>query len=70
MLKLFGFGTFNDRLALCLAVIIIPGLWVVHGLGKVTLPGEVLGATIAIETLIAQYYWRKAPTNGTPGTGG
>ena len=51
---------FRNLLALLVAVIVFPGIWVLQGLGMLALPGEVLGATIAIETLIAQFYWRKA----------
>jgi len=54
---------FRDLLALLVAVIIFPGIWVGQGLGLLTLPGEIIGATIAIETLIAQYYFRKKPTD-------
>ena len=53
--------TFRDRLAILVAVIIIPLLWVGQGLGSLQLPGEVVGATIAIETLIANFYFRKKP---------
>ena len=51
---------FRNLLALLLGVIVLPGIWVGQGLGFVVLPGEVIGATIAIETLIAQFYFRKA----------
>ena len=54
---------FRDLLALLIAVIIFPGIWIGQGLGWLVLPGEILGATIAIETLIAQFYWRKRPTD-------
>jgi len=52
---------FRDLLALLVAGIVFPGVWILQGLGTLTLPGEVIGATIAIETLIAQFYWRKKP---------
>ena len=55
--------TFNDFLALLLAVVVIPTLWIGQGLGELDLPGEVIGATITIETLITQYYYRKAKTS-------
>ena len=42
-----------------LGVVIMPAIWVLQGLGWMQLPGEVIGATIAIETLIAQFYFRK-----------
>lgn len=56
-----GWKTFNDRLALVLLVG-IPILWVLHGRGTVTLPGEVIGALIATWTLVVQFYFRKAVT--------
>lgn len=61
-----GWKTFNDRLALIVAVG-LPGLWIVHGLGLAPLPGEILGATIAAWTLVLQYYFRKKPedSNGS-----
>jgi len=40
-------------------VIVFPGLWALQGLGIVNIPEGVIGATIAIETLIAQFYFRK-----------
>lgn len=52
----------NSALALLLLVIVIPGLWIAQGLGKLNMPGEVSGALIAAFTLIVQYYFRKAPT--------
>ena len=58
---------FNDLLALVLVVLII-GLWVAQGLGVVNLLGEIIGASIAVITLIAQYYFRKAPPPETPST--
>ena len=51
---------FRNLLALVIAGTIFPAIWILQGIGLITLPGEVLGATIAIETLIAQFYWRKA----------
>ena len=55
---------FRNLLALLIAVIVFPGIWVLQGLGMLALPGEVLGATIAIETLVGQFYFRKASTEG------
>lgn len=52
---------FNNLLALLVLIIIIPGLWVVTGLGVISLPGEVIGATIAGWTLVLQFFFRKAP---------
>lgn len=57
---------FRDLLALILACGILPVMWVLAGLGLVSLPGEVVGATIAIETLIAQFYFRKKAEGETP----
>lgn len=57
---------FRNLLALLVAVIVFPGVWVMQGLGLLALPGEVLGATIAIETLIGQFYFRKANAEETP----
>jgi len=53
--------TINDLLALALLIGVIPGLWVTHGRGLISLPGEVLGGTIAAWTLVLQYYFRKRP---------
>ena len=50
---------FNDAFAILLAVLIIT-LWVISGLGYITLSGEVVGALIAVFTLVAQFYFRKA----------
>ena len=54
------FKNHRDLLSILLGVVVIPGVWVLQGLGWMQLPGEVIGATIAIETLIAQFYFRKA----------
>jgi hypothetical protein len=51
--------TFNNILALLTLVAVIPGFWFCNGLGIIHLPGEILGATIAIWTLIFQHYFRK-----------
>ena len=50
----------RDLLSILLGVVIIPGIWISQGLGYLTLPGEVIGATIAVWTLVAQFYFRKA----------
>ena len=50
----------NDIIALLLLSIIIPGIWISEGIGKLELPGEIIGATIAGWTVILQYYFRKA----------
>ena len=51
---------FNDVLAVVVLVMIV-ALWSLQGLGWMALSGEVVGATIAVFTLVAQYYFRKAP---------
>lgn len=56
----------NDWIALIILLLVIPGLWVLVGLGMVTMPGEIIGATIAAWTLVLQYYFRKQP----PASGG
>ena len=56
--------TFNDWLAIALGVVVIPSLWGLQGCGILELSGEVTGATIVVETLIAQFYFRKK-SNGT-----
>lgn len=50
---------FRNGLAIALAVVVFPGIWICQGLGLITLPGEIIGATIALETLIGQFYFRK-----------
>jgi len=49
---------FRNLLAIVLMVLIIV-LWVIHGLGILTLQGEVTGASIAVWMLITQFYFRK-----------
>ena len=61
--RLFGFRSFNERLAL-LGFIGIPCLWVVNH--WFAIPAEALGATISVWTLIAFHYWRKAPPENGP----
>lgn len=57
------FKNFNDVLALLLAVIVFPAIWILTSLKVFAVPDIVIGATITIETLIAQYYFRRAPPN-------
>ncbi len=54
---------FRDLFTILVGVVVFPGLWLVQGLGWTNIPEGVIGATIAIETLIAQFYFRKAPTS-------
>lgn len=51
--------TFNDLLALIVMILIII-LWALQGLNLLNLAGEIIGATIAIFTLIGQFYFRKS----------
>ena len=53
-----GWKTWNDRLSLLLLAG-IPALWVLDHC--VNLKGEAIGATIAVWTLVANFYFRKAP---------
>ncbi len=54
----------NDVIALAMLIVVIPALWILQALNKLALAPEVTGALIAGWTLILQYYFRKAPTNG------
>lgn len=56
-----GWKTFRDRLALILLVG-IPILWVLGGTRFIAIPEAALGATIAIWTLVANFYFRKKGT--------
>ena len=59
-----GWKTFNDRLALFIMLLIF-AFWAALGLGKITVPGEIVGASIMGWTLVLQFYFRKsAPSNG------
>ncbi len=59
--------TFNDALAIMLGVIVIPTVWILTSLKIVAVPDIVIGATISIETMIAQFYFRKSPTETPEG---
>lgn len=64
------FTNFRDVIALLLGVVVFPVLWVLSGTGVCQLPEVVVGASISIETLIAQFYFRKATdTEKTPDRG-
>ncbi len=56
---------FNDQLGL-LVMVLIMVLWAAIGTGRIVIPGEVTGATIAVFTMVAQYYFRKAPPDAPP----
>ena len=53
---------YRDWLALLLAVVVFPALWVLEGLGMINVQDGILVATLPIETLIVQFYFRKAST--------
>jgi hypothetical protein len=55
-----GWKTFNERLAL-ITVLIIVALWLAHR--WLSLPNEVIGATILQFGLIMQHYFRKAASH-------
>ena len=57
---------FRNLLALLVAVIVFPGIWVGQGFGLLNVPEVVLGATVSIETMIAMFYFRKANAEETP----
>ena len=56
---------FRNLLALVLMLIIVV-MWVVQGLGIISMPGEVIGASIVVWTLIAQFYFRKKGESDIP----
>ena len=51
---------FRDWLAILMAVIVFPLVWILQGIGTFNIPEGVIGSTVVIETLIAQFYFRKA----------
>jgi hypothetical protein len=51
---------FRDYLAVGMAVIIFPLIWILQGINAISIPESVIGVTIALETLIAQFYFRKS----------
>ena len=55
----------RDLLSILLGVIVLPGIWVLQGLGLLNVPEIVLGATVSIETMIAIFYFRKATAQET-----
>jgi hypothetical protein len=54
---------FNDVLAIILAAVVIPAIWIAQGYDMVEIPGEINGVLLSGWTLIIQYYFRKKPTN-------
>jgi hypothetical protein len=50
---------FRDVLAILIGVVVFPGLWALQGISYLNMPEGVIGATIVLETLIGQFYYRK-----------
>ena len=64
-MKKFLPQNFNDLLALFLIVAIIPGLWLLQGIGVIkSFPSDVNGALILAWGLIIQFYFRKVQDEG------
>jgi hypothetical protein len=55
-----GWKTFNDRLAM-VVMALIAGLWIANH--WLSMPGEIIGATIAAFTLVIQFYFRRKDTS-------
>jgi len=55
---------FNDFLCLT-GLSVITALWILAGNKTITLPDVVIGATIVTWTLLFNFYFRRAPKNGT-----
>jgi len=49
----------RDAIALLCLILVIPGLWIAHGLSWIELPEAVIGATIMGWTLILKDYFEK-----------
>lgn len=49
----------RDLLALVLILTMVL-VWILQGNGYIILPGEIIGASITIMTLIVQFYFRKS----------
>jgi hypothetical protein len=52
---------FRNLAFLILAAGVFPALWILTASGVISLPDIVLGATISLETLMVQFYFRKKP---------
>ena len=50
---------FRDVLGWFAVLMVIPFIWLSQGYGIIELPGEVIGATIAVWALVFQFYFRK-----------
>lgn len=61
MFKLFT--NYRDILASVLELGVIPALWAMHGYGFLALNEQVIGATIVVWSLVAQFYFRKATSD-------
>lgn len=56
---------FRNLAFLILAAGVFPTLWILTARGVINLPDIVLGATISLETLMVQFYFRKKPEGET-----
>lgn len=65
--SVFKRKNFNDSLALLFGAG-IPGLWLLNH--WYPLPSEAIGASIVVWTLVAQFYFRRAPASGDSSPGG
>ena len=54
-------ASFNDTLALVFLLLVV-GLWVVQGLGLISLRDDANGALTVLVTLVIQFYFRRAKT--------
>ena len=57
---------FRNLLALLVGVVVFPAIWILQGLGMLNLAGEIIGAMIAGETLILQFYFRRTQEGEKP----
>lgn len=62
--KLAAPKTWNDFLSLLL-IVGIPGLWLIQR--WLPVPSEAVGASITVWTMVAVFYFRKAPPPSGPG---
>jgi len=53
---------FRDWFAILLGGLVFPALWALEGLGIISVPNGMLVATLPLETLIIQFYFRKKET--------
>ncbi len=57
---------FRDVLAIMVGVVVFPGMWLLAGFGVAHFPENIIGATLVLEPLIIQFYFRKKDTESTP----